>query len=191
VYWRRTLCFCTKSVVCPTAYYWEARKTENVLHQQYHRTVTTDLYRKCSCAINIARQLPSWDWNVRCFLYTAPSVSRSVINFLMYKLCSFSEDKNYFISTFLVIPFEMRKYVRFVKGLYCIFKMEAEFSLSHIENLCNRLPDIVYQNTVIFRIISSRKSNKNVYCCYQSTRHLDQKPKLVIWMHTFLVLQLY
>jgi len=38
--------------------------------------------------------------------------------------------------------------------------MEAEIPLSPTETLCNRLPDIVFQNTVIFRIITLRKSNK-------------------------------
>jgi len=38
--------------------------------------------------------------------------------------------------------------------------MEAEFPLSPIETLCNRLPDVVFKNKVIFRIITLRKSNK-------------------------------
>jgi hypothetical protein len=37
--------------------------------------------------------------------------------------------------------------------------MEEEFPLSPIESLCNRLPDVVFQNTLIFRVITLRKSN--------------------------------
>jgi hypothetical protein len=132
----------------------------SVLHQQYHRSVTTDLYRKCSCATKLPRQLPSWDWKLRCSLYTTPSVSRFFINFLVCKLCSFSVDKNYFISTFSCNSFWNAKGRTFRCVLYCIFKMEVEFPLSSIETLRNRLLDIVFQNTVIFRIITLRKSNK-------------------------------
>jgi len=39
--------------------------------------------------------------------------------------------------------------------------MEAEIPLSPSETLCNRLPDNVFQNKVILRIITLRKSNKN------------------------------
>jgi len=39
--------------------------------------------------------------------------------------------------------------------------MVAEIPLSPTVTSCNRVPDIVFQNTVIFRIITLRKPNKN------------------------------